>query len=464
MLPRTLSLLGAAAAVAAIGATSAAAAPKTAIAYVQDGDVFLVGADGTGAHALTTDGTPEDRYRRPRVAADGSVWALDDWQVVHLGAGGGRIGTIPIAPPKDSKGRDLQDIPEWLDLSPDGTRVAWSVTNLNCPEGEDCYADGFTGVVDLATGQSAGVQAGLTETSFLDDQRLIGIDEHWLGDVRVASPSGPPALWYNDRDTFSTEIGTPRQPAVAADKAHYATLRTVQGRGVGVFIYKSAAAATPSGLASPPQQLCVINNVDASSAGPSWSPDGRSVVVAQNDGLAAYDFADVHSSAECATKVRFTAIADKGAIEPDWGVVPGTVPDPPSEGGTPGTPAPGTPVTPATPRPSVPSPGVARPSPATGASTAAAGPKLTVGVQRLSAILKSGLKVRLSGLKAGRTKVVVKTRGATIGTQTVKVGAGGGASATVRLTAAGRKALRRARTATLTISAGGASATLKVKR
>ena len=74
MLPRSFSLFGAAAAVAAIGAVPAAAAPKTAITYVNGSNVSMVNADGTGAHALTTDGTADDRYRRPRVAADGSVW------------------------------------------------------------------------------------------------------------------------------------------------------------------------------------------------------------------------------------------------------------------------------------------------------------------------------------------------------------------------------------------------------
>jgi hypothetical protein len=222
----------------------------------------------------------------------------------------------------------------------------------------------------------------------------------------------------------------------------------------------------------PSQHLCVINNIDVSHAGPSWSPDGRSLVVAQNDGLAAYDFTNVTTSAECASKVGFTSIADKPAIEPDWGVVPGTVPDPPTGGGGggggggapgpgpgPGTGARGASGTPA--GPSVAAPGVVGPSRPSGASR----PKLSVSAaQKLPAILRSGLKVKLRGLKPGKTKVVVKAKGRTIGSATVKVGADGSASATIKLTSAGRKALKRAKAATLTVAAGGASATVKVTR
>lgn len=463
MLSRSLSLLGAAATIGAIGAASAVAAPKTAITYINGSNVYLVNADGSGAHAMTTDGTEADRYRRPRVAPDGSVWALRSWDLVHVGPDGHKVGTIHLTPPKDSKGRDLQYVPEWLDLSSDGKRAVWSVLNWNCSEGpdiEDCYGDAISGVVDLGSGQQSAPVNGLTETSFLDDQHLVGIDEDSLGDVRVAGLTGPVSLWYNDRDAFPSEIGTPEQPAVNADQSRYATLRVVQQKGYGVFVYNIAKAGTPSGLATPSQHLCVINNIDVTHAGPSWSPDGHSLVVAQKDGLAAYDFSKVATGADCTSKVKFTPIADKPAIEPDWGIVPGTVPDPPVDHGH-ETPAPPAPPAPSTP---VPTPSVTTPVKTTPGPKAAASAKLSISTQKLSAILKSGLKVKLTGLPAGKTKVVVKAKGKVVGTATVKVPASGTASLKVKLSRAGRKALKRVRSTTLTVTAGAVTASVKVKR
>jgi hypothetical protein len=456
MFQRPLSLLGAATAVVAIGAAPAAA---SSIVYVKDANVYMLSAGEATAHAVTTDGAGADRYRRPRVAPDGSVWALMAWDLVHFGADGRRLGTIHLTAPKDSHGQELQYVPQWLDLSSDGKRAVWSITNYNCPDDpqQDCWIDGFSGVVDLATGTQVGLQSGLTETSFLDDQHLIGIDEQERGDVRVAPLGGPSTLWYNDRVAFPGDIGTPQQPAVNAARTRYATLRRVEAQGVGVFIYNVTTSGAPSGLATP-RPLCVINNVDVVYAAPSWSPDGEAVVVAQNDGVAAYDFSAVATSADCATKGKYQDIAGAGAIEPDWGGAPDTG-TPPDDGGGQTPPPPGPPAPPA---PTPPGPGpVTTPGPTKPTPKASA--RLTVAKQKLSAIIKSGLKVKLTNMRAGKTKVVVKAKGKVIGTTTVKVPSGGTVSFKVKLSPSGRKALKRARAATLTITAGGAKATVKVK-
>jgi hypothetical protein len=462
MLPRSL-LLSAAAVLAAGGAT-AQAAPKTAITYIKGADVKMVAPDGSDAHLLTHDGTEDDPYRRPNVARDGTVWTLRGWDLIHLAADGHRIGTFPLPRPKDSHGLDLEYVPEFLDLSPDGKKAAWSVTNTRCPMDDPCYSDGITGIVDLASGQQIGEKRGITETAFVDDGRLVGIDPDWAGEVRMAPVgAGEPVLWYSDAAVFGPPWGTPRHPVITADRKSYATLRTVYGVGVGVFVYRVTADGSAAGFAPPPQHLCVVNKADASHAGPAWSPDGTTVVVAQTNGLASYDFTGVHGGDECATKVGFTALDDAPVRDPDWGVVPGTTPDPPSGGG-PGTPAPPAPGGPA---PGGPAPSVTpKPAPVVkGGGATASGPKLTLAAQKLSAILKSGLKVKLTGARPGKGKVVVKAGGGrVVATKAVTVPASGALSATVKLSPAGRKALKRARSATLTVSLGGATATLKVKR
>jgi hypothetical protein len=91
------------------------------------------------------------------------------------------------------------------------------------------------------------------------------------------------------------------------------------------------------------------------------------------------------------------------------------------------------------------------------------GPKATVGKVTLKAALKRGLAVRLSGLKKGRTTVSAKLGRKLVASARVKVPASGKASLRLRFTAAGRRALRGKKSATLTIVAGKARTTVKLK-
>ena len=205
------------------------------------------------------------------------------------------------------------------------------------------------------------------------------------------------------------------------------------GVGLGVFTYKVGDQF------GPPAQLCVINNTLPTGASPSFSPDGGHLVVGQKDGLADYDLSAVTQPSECASKGKAIGVAPAGASQPDWGTVPApaeaheeqqTVPQPPV-------------VTP----PAPPAQTVA-PAPA-------AAIKLTAPSQRLRAILKRGLKLKLTAA----APVVVSYKGKTIGKATATAG-----TVTVKLTAAGRKALRHAKKATLTITAGTSKQTVTVRR
>lgn len=91
------------------------------------------------------------------------------------------------------------------------------------------------------------------------------------------------------------------------------------------------------------------------------------------------------------------------------------------------------------------------------------GPKATVGKVTLKAALKRGIAVRLSGLKKGRTTVSAKLGRKLVASAKVSVPASGKASLRLRFTAAGRRALKGRKSATLTIVAGKAKTTVKLK-
>ena len=91
------------------------------------------------------------------------------------------------------------------------------------------------------------------------------------------------------------------------------------------------------------------------------------------------------------------------------------------------------------------------------------GPKATVGRVTLKAALKRGLAVKLSGLKKGRTTVSAKLGRKLVASAKVTVPASGKATLRLRFSAAGRRALKGRKSATLTIVAGKAKTTVKLK-
>jgi WD40-like Beta Propeller Repeat len=454
--------LAAGALVALPAAAAHAAAPGSAIVYVAGGDIWQVSPDGTGTHALTTDGTTDAPYQRPRLAPDGSVFALRGFDVVHVSAAGQRIGAFTPRRPKDSDGVAADQPPGFLDLSPDGTKLAYGIENLRCEDDGSCNQDGITAILDAATGNTLSEQVGISEAAFAGDDRIIG-NEGVLGVTgRSSSLIGPPAQWYRDAD-ISDRPGMVREPAIATDLQHYAALKTMTGVGVAVFTYK-----VPAGLGQPVQQ-CVVNNARTSHASPTWSPDGRRLALAQNDGLAVYDLSAVGQPSECATRSTAIGVADAGASDPDWGAL-AVAGDGGGGGGGDGTPGGGQTTT-ATPPATTPGGGTTTAKGVTtpagkviARATGRAAAKLTVAPLRLGALLRGGLKVRLTGLPAGKAKVVVKAKGKVLGSAAVKVPASGSAAVTVKLSPAGRRALRGAHKTTLTVIAGTVSRTLTVKR
>ena len=262
----------------------------------------------------------------------------------------------------------------------------------------------------------------------MGNERLVGTEGQFEGTLRLSTLTGPSSLWYRDGDVFAPP-GVPREPAFSADATQLAALRTVTGVGVGVFTYKVKAGF------GKPTQLCVINNVLATGASPSFSPDGGHLVVAQKDGLANYDLSAVTQPSDCASKATAIGLAPAGASQPDWGTIP--APEKPAEETVVQTPA----------------PVVTPPAPAQTIAPLAIG--LTVPSQRLGAILERGLKVKLSAPAA----LTVGYKGKTVGKANAST-----TTVTVKLSATARRALRNAKKAALTVTAGTATRTVTVRR
>jgi Ca2+-binding RTX toxin-like protein len=96
---------------------------------------------------------------------------------------------------------------------------------------------------------------------------------------------------------------------------------------------------------------------------------------------------------------------------------------------------------------------------------AAAGRLAVAGRPTLRALLKSGLTITVKGRKAGaKVAISVKRGGTIVAKGSGKAARSGTAKVKVKVTKAGRKALKRAKTAKLTVVAGGDRLTITLKR
>lgn len=453
-----IAALAATAAAGALAASPAAAATGSAIVYVNDGegDVWQVQPDGKNAHAVTTDGTKAAPYARPRLAPDGSIWALRGRAVVHLSGTGQPLGTFTPAPLKDSDGNDVDRDPEAFDVTPDGTKLAYGVKQIKCYDDGSCNMDSITGIFDT-TGKLLKRDTRFLDASWLSNSRMVGNDGGGYGEIRLFDGSSASLLWYTNK---AHDIpGWTREPAVSPDGTQLAELRTVGGVGQFLLTFQVPSGAAPVGFGTP-EPMCIAEKALGTGTSPTWAPDGKHVVVAaMAEGLYAYDFSAVGVDSEC-SKGTATKIAPVGASQPDWGTLP--VPDPPVE-------VPTTPTTPTTTTttttttvptvPTVPTTPIKPVEPSKPAKAA-----LTVPAQKLKTIRKRGVKVRLTGALPGKLQIVVKAKGKVVGKATVKVPKSGTLDATVKLTKAGARALAKAKTASLTVSAGGLTRTLKAQR
>jgi hypothetical protein len=99
----------------------------------------------------------------------------------------------------------------------------------------------------------------------------------------------------------------------------------------------------------------------------------------------------------------------------------------------------------------------------------AGGPKATkrlarVRGQRLAKVLRRGLKVRLTGAKPGKARIVARKGRRIVASTRVKVPASGKVTARLRFTKPAKRALRRAKRVKLTVAGAGLRATVTIRR
>jgi hypothetical protein len=425
-------------AVSAAVLAAPAVASADSIVFVKDYDVWLVSPDGSKLTQVTTDGTYEHPYLSPSQADDGTIAVSKGTKIVRLRQNGEVISELDPAPLMDSVSHPLDGVPVDVAISPDGSKIAYTFVSYSCPIGASCgarFATGYTAADHVTPPEQLSGSLFTRNPSWVNNTRTLSsagylhqVNTHDLG------PGTTDVHWFDDSQLFGEANGTDLDDAELNRQGDL--LAAIRGYGADSQVL--TVRVDGPGLPTP---LCLTSK-DAKMSSPSWSADGRRLVVADSFGL---EISGPHPATEDGCPAWEFKEFVAGGSEPDWG--PADVnPQPRS------APAP---QPTSTPSPTPPAPPAGKPS-------------LAVSSAKLKAALKRGLVVKVTGMSgtvkvtAGISKAVA--RKAKLGKKAMTVASGSGkASVRLKFTKRAAKRLAKLRSVALTIKAGSVSRTVTLK-
>ena len=340
-------------AIATALAALAAAAPAAAdsIVFSKDGNVWVAAPDGSGQHAVTSDGG----YSDPTQADDGTILAKRGTHLVRLDRSGNALA--PAMPTViTNKPANVNAVgPFDPQISPDGTKVAYWVGVYSSWHD---YGNGVTwtrpGSAVVWQDARSGAQLGTTqfyeEPSWLANGSgaLLFEETNALTAQVVAAKVGQShndvTQWFGDGQTkpadeeFSRPISGGQ---LTRDGSKLAMLRAGTNLGNGGLSHGNGNTIriySASGFGQVPQMWAcgIVDAVGGEFDDPTWSPHGDALAWAEGDGIWTTPVAG-----DCGTGLQPRKIVE-GGRDPHFG--------PADPGAAPAPPAPAAPAQPAAPR------------------------------------------------------------------------------------------------------------------
>lgn len=177
-----------------------AAAPTGHLVFAKGGDVWVANPDGSGQVRVTTDGG----YSEPSMSDNGRIAAVNDHSVVVLRPDGSRLASfeLPTLFVEGSCGTLWETPPLEAQISPDGTKIAWSQLRASSCDGR-ITIDSRTAITDATTFKLHGLVLGY-DPDWVGNGKVVLDDNDTMALMKV-DHSGPKAdAWFSSYDLWGT--------------------------------------------------------------------------------------------------------------------------------------------------------------------------------------------------------------------------------------------------------------------
>lgn len=290
----------------------AAPAAADSIVYVKEANVWLAAPDGSGQYEVTTDGTADHPYRSPSQADDGTIAAGYGNEIVRLRQNGEVLNRIDPPAMLDSASDAVDGPPIDVAISPDGARIAYTMADYACPVEAACDSrtvTAYTAADHLTPPEAAGTTY-LHDPSWVTSTRTLqfGGFTHQVNVQDVDQPSD--VHWFDDYDVVGQANATDLGDGELNPQGTMLALVRGYGAGASVVWYDVSGDALHR-LPTAPSMRCATGP-DEGINGPTWSPDGTSLAIADAEGIwVKRDAADCEGAQP--------TLAIPGGSHPDWG-------------------------------------------------------------------------------------------------------------------------------------------------
>ncbi len=304
-------------------------ASSGSIVYIKRHNVWVAAADGKKQHQVTTDGTADLPYRSPTQSDQGVIAASRGIFILTMRQNGKILTRFDPPALMSTASHPLDGAPSSVAISADGTKIAWSYANYQCPVGTSCLVRTATGITDV-TGKKQLGSTYLANPSWVTNSRTIQ-NGGYLEQINLVDVGGPVRYWFDDY-----QVAYPSTDLEDADLSPDGKwLAAVRGYGSNTQIVWLSVTGDPRSGPAPglPTLLCETSQM-AGLSDPSWSPNSDAMVWQEPDGVWLKT-----NPAVCSQPQPRLLIA--GGSQPDWSSASLAPPPVPRPGKKPGTKVPG---------------------------------------------------------------------------------------------------------------------------